>query len=649
MSAQYGRFNFNGRPVAPDDFSRVRSILVPYGPDGEGFLCQGNFGILYRAFCTTKESRREAQPYVNSRGLTVTWDGRLDNRDELINDLHKSLSSETTDVEIVAVAYETWGGECFRRLSGDWAVSIFDPAERTVLLVKDFLGTRHLYYSFENDEATWSTILDPFLAMGRKLRLDEEYLAGWLSFFPASQLTPFVGIHSVPPSCIVRLSKGKKALNEYWTFDPSRKIRYRSDFEYEEHFRSVFAQSVRRRLRSENPVLAELSGGMDSSSIVCMADLIISRDAADSRRLDTISYYDDSEPNWNERPYFGLVEEKRGRRGWHIDISTSAAWIPVADDESLAPVPGTVAGSNNTTDRFRECLSMHDNRVLLSGIGGDEVAGGVPIPTQELADLLSSFMFRDLAHKLKMWALAQRRPWFHILGETVRLFLPPRWIGYPESKRPPAWLNSNLASRYPQATTGYETRLKLFGALPSFQDSVATLNTLRRQLSCDHLSADPLYETRYPFLDRDLLEFLFAIPREQLVRPGQRRSLMRRSLIGIVPDKVLNRRRKAYVARSPLVALSREASLLIEGSDEMACTDFGFVDANTFSTVVQRAKAGQMVLIVPLRRALDLECWLRALLHRQLIDHPTCSVSSPAIAQRGQMTLTTPVQRDSAS
>ena len=79
-------------------------------------------------------------------------------------------------------------------------------------------------------------------------------------------------------------------------------------------------EAVRRRLRSDSPILAELSGGMDSSSIVCMADTIIARGNAETPRLDTLSYYDDSEPNWNERPYFTKVEEKRGRTGCHIDV-----------------------------------------------------------------------------------------------------------------------------------------------------------------------------------------------------------------------------------------------------------------------------------------------------------------------------------------
>src|SRR6266702_6630587 len=82
----------------------------------------------------------------------------------------------------------------------------------------------------------------------------------------------------------------------------------------------VFAKAVQRSLRSDRPVLAELSGGRDSTSIVCMADSIIARGTAETPRLDTLSMYDDSEPNWNERPYFTKVEEKRGRTGWHIDV-----------------------------------------------------------------------------------------------------------------------------------------------------------------------------------------------------------------------------------------------------------------------------------------------------------------------------------------
>ncbi len=623
MSAQFGKFNFDGRPVNSSDLSRVRSLLAPYGTDGEGSLCKANFGILYRAFNTTEEARRESQPFVNSSGITVTWDGRLDNRDELLTQIEGALSQEATDVEIVATAYELWGMNSFQKLIGDWALSIWDPLHQKILLARDFIGTRHLYYSFDQESVTWSTILDPFLLFGdKKLQLEGEYIAGWLSWFPESRLTPFVGIHSVPPACVVQLRNGNRTVTTYWRFDPDKKVRYSTDSEYEEHFRSVFAQSVRRRLRSDRPVIAELSGGMDSSSIVCMADLILSQGDSPTPPLHTVSYYDDSEPNWNERPYFSLVEEKRGQRGCHIEVSSSEECDLTFGGGRGVPVPGLLGGSEQARRKLSNCLAQQGNRVLLSGIGGDEVAGGVPTATQELADLLSRWEFTELAHRLKLWALAQRRPWFHLFGETARMFFPAGLVGVPQLKRPAAWLQSDFAHRHRSAARGYEVRWKLLGALPSFQDNVATIEALRRQLTCDHPSAEPLYEERYPFLDRDLLEFLFAVPREQLVRPGQRRSLMRRALAGIVPDALLNRRRKAYVARGSLALLSRQAASLALPGIEMASASFGMVDGTELANVLDKARCGQMVPTVNLIRTLQLEQWLRTLIQHSVIDPP---------------------------
>jgi asparagine synthase (glutamine-hydrolysing) len=635
VSAQFGEFNFDGRPVDPSDFSRLRSLLVPYGPDREGSLFKGNFGVLYRAFDTTPEARRESQPFVNSSGITVTLDGRLDNRDELLTQIEGALSQEATDVEIVAAVYELWGTNSCQKLIGDWALSIWDPLHQTILLARDFIGTRHLYYSFDQESVTWSTILNAFLLLGdKKLQLEEEYIAGWLSFFPESHLTPFVGIHSVPPACVVQLRNGIRTVTTYWHFNPHKKVRYSTDSDYEEHFRSVFAQSVRRRLRSDTPVIAELSGGMDSSSIVCMADLILSGGDSPTPQLQTVSYYDDSEPNWNERPYFSLVEEKRGRRGCHIEVSSSEACdLTFSGGGRRVPVPGLLGGSEQARRNLSRCLAQQGNRVLLSGIGGDEIAGGVPTATQELADLLSRWELNELAHKLKLWALAQRRPWFHLLGETVRVFLPAGLVGVPELRRPAAWVQSDFAHRHRSATRGYEVRWKILGALPSFQDNVATIEALRRQLTCDHPSAEPFYEERYPFLDRDLLEFLFAVPREQLVRPGQRRSLMRRALTGIVPDALLNRRRKAYVARGSLASLSRQAPLLASPGVEMVSAAFGMVDSTKLANVLEKAHCGQMVPTVNLIRTLQLEQWLRTLIQHGVIDPPRAAPVSVSVRE----------------
>jgi len=615
MSVQFGRWNTDGKPADRDDLEKVLPVIAPFGPDDGGSYTNAGVSILYRAFHTTKESRRETQPHIAESGAVITWDGRLDNRADLIDKLGHLVTVGSTDVEIVSAAYEYWWDDCFAMLIGDWALSIWNPRTRTLILAKDPIGTRHLYYSIEKDQVTWSTILDPLvLFAGHSFELNEEYIAGWFTFFPAVHFTPYAGIHSVPPSSFVFVREGKHAVRKYWDFDSDKKIRYRTDAEYEEHFRAVFAEAVRFRLRSDSPILAELSGGMDSSCIVCMADTIIARGTTQFPRLDTISYYDDSEPNWNERPYFTKVEEKRGRIGCRVDVSSQGPLKFDFDSECFAATPGSSGGRRSETNRqFAACMTSQGNRVVLSGIGGDEVTGGVPTPTPELQDLLVRGHFRTLAHQLKVWALNKRKPWFHLLLDAARDFFPTPLVDVPKHKRPAPWFNPDFVTRNRTALAGYEGRTTIFGPLPSFQENVGTLDLLRRQIACSELSSNLPYERRYPYLDRALLEFLYAIPREQLVRPGQRRSLMRRALTGIVPDEILNRKRKAFVTRGPRVGIASEWSYLLELGQHMLMSSLGIVDSTRFLAMLQKIRQGADVPIVPLMRSVGIELWLRNL------------------------------------
>jgi asparagine synthase (glutamine-hydrolysing) len=615
MSAQFGKCNFDGKPLDPQELDRVRPVLAQYGPDAEGIFRKDNVGIIYRAFQTTRESRLENQPHVSRSGAVITWDGRLDNRSELIHELGAEMSSDSTDLSIVASAYDHWGTDSLAKLIGEWAVSIWSPRSQSLVLAKDFVGTRNLYYSFNDDQVTWSTILSPLVLFAdESLALCEEYIAGWFSFFPATHLTPYSGIHSVPPSSSVVIRNGKQTVTKYWDFEPAKRIRYNTDAEYEEHFRAVFAEAVRRRLRSDSPILAELSGGMDSSSIVCMADSIIARGTAETPRLDTISYYDDSEPNWNERPYFTKVEEKRGRTGTHIDVGSLESFKFQLDTDHFRVTPGSIDGSPSEASRqFAACVTSQGNRVVLSGIGGDEVTGGVPTPTPELADLLARGHFKTLAHQLKVWALNKRKPWFYLLLDVARGFFPPALVGLPKYKRPAPWFNPAFVKRNRAALQGYDSRLRLFGSLPSFQQNASALEALQRQLGCDGIPSEPLIEKRYPYLDRCLIEFIYATPREQLVRPGQRRSLMRRALIGIVPDELLDRKRKAFVTRGPRVGLVAKWPDLLELGQHMLLSSLGIADSTGFVEALQEIRHGADVPMVPLLRTLGIEIWLRNL------------------------------------
>jgi asparagine synthase (glutamine-hydrolysing) len=610
MSVQFGLWNFNRRPA--EHLSAVETLMDSYGPDGSGSYCDNGLSIRHGAFHTTMESRKDKQPYVSVSGAVLSWDGHLHNRVSLASRLSRTTADELSDVAIVAEAYQQWGTDSFARLIGDWALSIWNPTERSLILARDFVGTHGLYYSVEANQITWSNTLDLLIHFsGGALTLAEEYIAGWLSFFPASHLTPYQEIRAVPPSSFVRLTRGHQTTHKFWDFDCSKRIRYRSDAEYEEHFRVIFAESVRRRLRSDAPVLAELSGGMDSSSIVCVADMLIERNEAEVPQLDTISYYDDSEPSWNERPYFTKVEASRGQTGCHIDLGSEPSLVLQFRKDRLASTPASAGCVTESTRQFLGHLASRGHRVVLSGFGGDEVLGGVPTPTPLLADLLAEMRLRALARQLREWALAGRKPWFHLLLQTVQRFLPLTLTGVSDNLRPSPWLTTAFARRHRAALSGYPRRLTVLSSLPSFQDNLSALDGLRRQLGCTLQPETTPFETRYPYLDRDLLEFIFAIPREQLVRPGQRRSLMRRALIEIVPEEILNRKRKAFVARKFLAAISSEWESLTPFTNDMLSSTLGIINADAFRAALETARTGRNVPITILMRTLNLECWLR--------------------------------------
>ncbi len=156
MSVQYGTWNLNGQPLGPGCHEKVSTLLAPYGPDSNEAYSESSVKILYRAFHTTKESRREIQPHISSSGAVITWDGRLDNRADLTSQLPDLVTVSSTDVAIIAAAYEKWGTNCFAKLIGDWALSIWQPVQRLLILAKDPIGTRHLYYSIDDNQVTWN-------------------------------------------------------------------------------------------------------------------------------------------------------------------------------------------------------------------------------------------------------------------------------------------------------------------------------------------------------------------------------------------------------------------------------------------------------------------------------------------------------------
>jgi asparagine synthase (glutamine-hydrolysing) len=128
MSAIGGVINFSDEPVDPELLKELGQSLEPYGPDGSFDMRRTSVGMVHRAFHTNRESRHETQPLVQPDGLMLAWDGRLDNREELMSLLRDELRNDESDSSIVIQAYKKWSITFLNRLIGDFALSLWDPS-----------------------------------------------------------------------------------------------------------------------------------------------------------------------------------------------------------------------------------------------------------------------------------------------------------------------------------------------------------------------------------------------------------------------------------------------------------------------------------------------------------------------------------------
>lgn len=621
MSVQAGILNFDGRPIDRDFLGRMRDAMGQRCPDdGGGEYISESLGMLFRAFYTTTESRLETQPHCTRRGFVLTWDGRLDNRDDLVEELRLDVGSDETDMGIVAAAFERWKTDCFRRFVGDWAITIWDPVEQTLLLARDYVGIRHLYYYLKHESLTWCTHLASLvLVSDAPLTLNEDYVAGYLSIWPKAHETPYREIQAVPPGNFVSISRGKTTVCRYWNFNTARSISYKTDAEYEAHFFHIFREAVRRRLRSNCPILAELSGGLDSSSIVCMADDITVQGGREAPRVDTISLYDLKEPDGDDFIYFTKIEEKRGRKGHHIDVGRfNVSFDP--DSLDFCAAPGSLGGGQDLDAERRRIVQTGGYRAVLSGVGGDEFLGGIPDPLPQLADLIVKLHCRDLARELMAWSLVKRRPWIHLLLQSLCLLMPGAVRAMCDKRvKPEKWIDSDFARRHQLSKLRLGPEGRYGFLLPSRRELARTLMATSWQMTYAQQVSGCYPEKRYPYLDQNLFEFLMSIPASQLLRPGERRSLMRRALRRLLPQELLMRKTKGTTARSLMCAFGTSGGDLENLFRSAVSARFGIIDEEAFMNALHDAKHGKVSNLVRLTRGITIELWLRTVMAKRLI------------------------------
>lgn len=620
MSAQAGIWNRDGRLVDGNQVQALHASLHSLGPDGGDKYAEASLSIVYRAFHTTPESLKERQPYVTARGFVLTWDGRLDNREELIDELGRTSCYGWDDASLVAAAYDAWENQSFSKLKGDWAVVVWRPTDQKVVMAVDPMCIRHLFYTAAGQQLWWASDMTPLvLHSGQRFHISDEYIAGFFANDPESHLTPYAEIHQVPAGHFVEVTRTSVDTVRHW--NPNTTALKGTDADFEEMLRGLLRQSVRRRLRCQGTVLGELSGGLDSSSIVLIADEITSQQGR-TAGIETLSYFDTTEPDGDDLHFLTTVEAHRKKTGIHIDVSRIEDSHLSLRYPDFCSMPGNLGTGTAFTEQYEAALRRGPYRVVLSGIGGDEFMGGVPDPYPRLADLIVQLRYITLAKELVAWSLAKRRPLVHLLWKSLSQLLPIS-LRSRASKALEPWIAKEFQERHKLRARTVDVKEHFGLLLPSRRVAAADVVRMFNKMAKYNAISPMPCEFRFPFLDQDVIEFFLRAPAEQLLRPGERRSLMRRALKDILPEEILNRRTKQFGARRPILTLGNHLAELERLFESPISSELGFVDGEKLMESFRGAMHGKDIHIVRLLRTVGLEIWLRDLSSRNLLKQPS--------------------------
>jgi asparagine synthase (glutamine-hydrolysing) len=560
------------------------STVSHRGPDASGVWREGNVGLGQCLLRTTPESLKDSQPLTNRRGdLVLISDARIDNRGELISALDLNSSpAEITDSQLILSAYEKWGESCPGRLLGDFVFAIWNNRDRRIFLARDYFGLKPVYY-FDSEKIFLfaSEVKALFINVAVPREINEERLAFVLTSNPSpnNTITYYRGILRLSPAHTMAVTSKSARMSKYWSLDPSMEVNLRSDLEYTERFLEIFTEAVQSRLRRITPIGSMLSGGLDSSSIACVARNRLNE--ANGEKLHTFSAVFPGAPpedirSIDERKF---VDSVLAGGGYLPHFIRADRLSPLFDFDRLIestdePTMATNIYLHLAAFKLANLLGI---RPLLDGIDGDTVVShgwGILDEYRRNWNLVS--LSREFHSISQLYEISLKKTiWLYFLRPLVPPSVKRMWRVL-RAKTP---LVNGLVEEYVKyLNPSFVQRVSLpnvlegrFGSNPSKTESPK--ETHWRNLMapmwtdifefCNKSSHSYSVETRYPFWDKRLVEFCFGIPSNQKFRNGWSRSILRRSLEGILPKEVQWRLRKANLFSNLLIRLFEHEELAI--------------------------------------------------------------------------------------
>ena len=620
MSGFVGLWNLDGQPVDRRLLERMTTSIAHRGPDGTGYWVNRSVGLGHRMLHTTPESLHETQPFLDeSAGAALVFDGRIDNREELAAQLRgKGIVLRTdTDAELVLKAYECWGPDCPKRLLGDFAFVIWDGRNRQLFCARDPMGSKPFYY-YRNHRiflcASEIVSIIEHPAVGREVNegMVGEYLASQIT---SHEDTLYRGVFRLPPAHSLSVKPDGLSKVRYWDIDLARTISYKHDRDYADHFRELFRESVRCRLRSHGPVGSYLSGGLDSSSIVGVAQSLYREGRAAGSSLETFSlvfpglscdestYIEDVVQMWNI-PSHSLTPNVQ-------DGAVFAERVRQSQD-----FPGYPNGTMGNS--LRALAQDKGFKVLFTGIGGDEWLTG---SLYHAADLLRGLRVvtmlrrigldtgnsdpRDIARAGLEFAIRPLLPVAlrRVLKRVLKRDGVPSWINRDFARR--IDLAERLQASAPQRRFISLAQADIYSGLQSgWWSHTAEIEECA-------VSRFGL-EERHPLSDQRIVEFALAIPEGQRWRGDQPKFILRQAMSDLLPSSVRQRLTKAEF--SPVLLQTFESLGGIHFFDSLQTSAMGWTNEKEVRRIYLRSVCADPTLqesMWPMWMLAGVELWLK--------------------------------------
>jgi asparagine synthase (glutamine-hydrolysing) len=552
-----GIFHFDAeRKIDLSVIKKMTDIISYRGPDGEGFYVHNNLAFGHRRLSIIDLSTGDQPMFNESKDIALILNGEIYNYIELRNDLIKLGHNfrTTSDTEVIIRAYEEWGVECQAKFNGMWSFALWDEKKQQLLLSRDRVGEKPLHYSVFGNSLIFGSEIKSLFEYGvpREIRpeLIELYLV--LTNIPGPD-TFYKNIFKLKPGHFILANVAGVREFKYWDLpqiDEKNMLKDKSAI-YEE-FTSLFEQAVKIRMRSDVPFGAFLSGGLDSSSIVALMTKISKHPV----ETFTVGF---PQKDFDESLLSKLVAEKF-KTNHHIG-SVNPSSMEDAIKRSVLHFDEPFGDSSAIPTYQVSNFAREKVKMVLTGDGGDEVLSGY--------DSYAGIKFSNMYSKLPVLLQKTLPKGIEVLSKTVnggiryklnRVVRVLQAANHPFAERV-AFKNAFIPLPViKMLTSNINNLIKIEDYLADVMQSIPYQDDFYRMMylnfkynlpddylvKVDRMSMANSIETRAPFLDHLLIEFMARVDKNVKMQGWERKSILRNTIGKQLPEQLLNVPKKGF-------------------------------------------------------------------------------------------------------